>query len=119
LKQPGLRLQGFSSNLPRSASMLADLPSHSLTALDLDIQASTGAGDSNLSAQLARLSSLQQLRLSSGILGDSIPDSCLAGIAGLGQLTQLTLDGIWQHIVEPLKQLLEQQLPLQRLVLQF
>jgi hypothetical protein len=117
-KQPGLQLQRFRSNLPGCAGMLTDLPAHSLTALDLEFQSKIGADGSALSALLARLSSLQQLRLSSMCSRISIPGSCLAGIASLPQLTELILDGTWQQYEQPLQQLLDQPLPLRLLQLE-
>lgn len=117
-QQPGLQLQRFYSNWPRSAAMLADLPAQSLTALDLDFQLSIGVDGSSLSALLARLSSLQQLRLSTVGYDIRVPVSCLAGIAGLRQLTELVLEGYWDEKVEqPLQQLFAQPLPLRRLKL--
>uniref|UniRef100_A0A383WPB8 Uncharacterized protein n=1 Tax=Tetradesmus obliquus TaxID=3088 RepID=A0A383WPB8_TETOB len=97
--------------------MLADLPAHSLTALDLEFQLSIGADGRALSALLARLSSLQQLRLSTVDGCVSIPGSCVAGIASLSQLTQLELAGSWKEVGEPLQQQLQQPLPLRRLKL--
>jgi hypothetical protein len=102
--------------------MLADLPPHSLTALYLRVQSSTGADGSTLSALLARLSSLQQLRLSTNFALEAprlgISGSCLAGITCLSQLTELVLEGSWRQAEQPLQQLLGQRLPLRRLELQ-
>uniref|UniRef100_A0A383WHS6 Uncharacterized protein n=1 Tax=Tetradesmus obliquus TaxID=3088 RepID=A0A383WHS6_TETOB len=83
----------------------------------MDFQTSIGVDGNRLSALLARLSSLQQLRLSPAVYGVSIPGSCLAGVARLGQLTELVLGGSWQAADQPLQQLLQQPLPLRLLKL--
>jgi hypothetical protein len=101
-QQQGWRLGSFSCDMPGAAGMLAALPAHSLTHLDLDVRLS---GDmmtaDGLSAALARLSNLQQLCIQSGagsrapasglqpsIDIPEIPSSYL--VTGVGQLTQLT-----------------------------
>uniref|UniRef100_A0A383W7L2 RNI-like protein n=1 Tax=Tetradesmus obliquus TaxID=3088 RepID=A0A383W7L2_TETOB len=80
-QQACLRLSSFSSNCLVTLDMLAALPAHSLTHLDLNLMHSPAMDGSALSAALARLSSLQQLSLSN--------DSRHRGIAR--QLQRLTL----------------------------
>jgi hypothetical protein len=95
----------------------------SLTHLDLEL---AGAGhfsiaSKQLSAALARFSSLQELRLACMSLSNSMPSGCLAGVGQLHHLTSLTLQGLW--VADPpslsvetaLQQLLAQPLQLQQL----
>jgi hypothetical protein len=114
-QQEGWRLASFSSDLPR-AELLAALPAHSLTHLDIyagSCSTRSGEGSNAIAASLARLTSLQHLELWIGT--DGIPVSVLAGVAQLSQLTALTLQGWWDGIKQPLEQLLAQQLPLRKL----
>jgi hypothetical protein len=113
-KQQGrLRLTSFTSNL-RAAGMLGTLPADSLTALQLSPIDSIGADGCRLSALIARLSSVKQLSLA-GAARESMPGSCLEGIAQLTGLTALELSGYWPGVEESLQQLLSQSLPLRRL----
>jgi hypothetical protein len=115
-KQQGrLRLTSFTSNL-RAAGMLAALPADSLTALDLSPMGSIGADGRQLSALVARLSSLKQLKLD-GPGTPSVPGSCFEGIAQLTGLTALELGQGWWDVDKQLQQLLLQNLPLRRLCL--
>jgi hypothetical protein len=107
-QQHGLQLERFCSHLPRSADLLAVLPAHSFTALDLEFDQNVKDDGGRLSALLGQLSSLQQLRLSGVYPYSSIPGSCLANIACLSQLTALTLEGYWRQVEKPLQQLLAQ-----------
>jgi hypothetical protein len=117
-QQQGWRLARFSSYMP-GAELLAALPTHSLTHLELDDGGCSGCStvstedDSTTAAALARLSSLQRLRLAAWTNG--IPVSALAGVAQLSRLTALSLYGNFEGIKQPLEQLLAQQLPLRKL----
>jgi hypothetical protein len=112
-QQGRLRLTSFTSNL-RAAGILGVLPAHSLTALHLSPIDSLGADGRQLSALIARLSSLKQLRLA-GRGPRSMPGSCFAGIAQLTDLTALELSWYGYRADEPLQHLLSQSLPLRRL----
>jgi hypothetical protein len=115
-KQQGrLRLTSFTSNM-RAAGMLAALPADSLTALDLSPMGSIGADGRQLSALVAHLSSLKQLKLA-GPGTPSVPGSCFEGIAQLSGLTALELGQGWWDVDQQLQQLLPQNLPLRRLCL--
>jgi hypothetical protein len=123
------RLASFSCNLPGAAGMLAALPAHSLTHLDLGVSNSCDTTSEELAAALARLSSLQRLCIVSDFVCTEriwLPSSQIQGIDGsylrngVGQLTQLTslsLKGFFED-EEPVEQLLTQPLPrLQQLLL--
>jgi hypothetical protein len=64
-QQHDWRLASFSCNLSGAAGMLAALPAHSLTSLDLGITNSYDTSSKELAAALARLSSLQRLCIAS------------------------------------------------------
>ncbi|KAF6257867.1 hypothetical protein COO60DRAFT_1701593 [Scenedesmus sp. NREL 46B-D3] len=90
-----------------STGMLAALPAHSLTHLDL--QGLHGPVDGPAaSAALARLTHLQRLRIDIW----RAPYSCLAGVAQLNRLTWLELHGFRSDSEQPLQLLLAQPLPL-------
>jgi Leucine-rich repeat (LRR) protein len=113
--QQGWRLASYSSDMLR-AELLAALPAHSLTRLDLYPGISctrSGEDYSTIAAALARLISLQHLNLVLSTGG--IPGSDLAGVAQLSRLTALTLRGNATGMSQPLEQLLAQQLPLRKL----
>jgi hypothetical protein len=114
-QQGRLRLTSFTSNM-RAAGMLRALPAHSLTELHLSPLDSIGVDGRQLSALIARLSSLKQLSLNGPGTG-SMPGSCFEGIAQLTGLTALELGPCWWDVDEPLQQLLAQRLPLRRLCL--
>jgi hypothetical protein len=114
-QQRRLRLSSFSSNL-RAAGMLGALPADSLTVLNLGPVDSIGADGRQLSALIARLSSLKELTLHRPGT-KSMPGSCFEGIAQLTGLTALELGYLWREVDEPLQQLLSQRLPLRRLCL--
>jgi hypothetical protein len=98
------------------AAILAAMPPHSLTHLDLSAGLTHSVDGPALSAALARLSNLQQLRLASATkYKNYIPGSCLAGVQQLNRLTSLVVDGCWSDIQQPLQQLLERPLQLQEL----
>lgn len=105
-----LRLHWYHTDWAKPAGMLAALPAYSLTALELDweYQDIIGVDGSTLSALLARLSSLQQLRLAAQCSRAGIPGECLAGIASLGQLTELVLQGQWRQLPQRAKQPVQQ-----------
>jgi hypothetical protein len=108
--QRAWRLASFSSDLPGAAGLLPFLPAHSLTHLTLDLQHDTAVDGAALSGALAHLSSLQFLCLHSHCMEKTaVPASCLAGIAQLGQLTELQLHKCLSDIDQPL--------PLRKLVL--
>jgi hypothetical protein len=94
--------------------MLAALPAHSLTNLDVRSGLLGPVDGQAASAALARLSNLQQLRLRT----DSTDlYSCLAGLAQLSQLTSLELEHYARQASQAgdpqqLQQLLAQPLPL-------
>jgi hypothetical protein len=98
-QQQGLRLQSFSSYWRGTPALLSALPAHSLTQLHLDLGWPPAAGQGGYydldelaaAPALARLSSLQELRLSNTGYRCSYPASCAAGIAQLSQLTLLDL----------------------------
>jgi hypothetical protein len=74
-QQEGWRLASFSSDLPR-AELLAALPAHNLTHLDIyagSCSTRSGEGSNAIAASLARLTSLQHLELWIGT--DGIPVS--------------------------------------------
>jgi hypothetical protein len=96
--------------------VLAALPADSLTALDLSPVESIGADGRQLSALIARLSSLKQLTLA-GPGTESMPRSCFEGVAQLTGLTSLELGWKWRGVEESIQQLLSQSLPLRRLCL--
>jgi hypothetical protein len=118
-QQRRLRLVRFSSNMLASSSMLAALPAHSLTRLEMDFafSSSSSLNGQSMSAALAQISNLQQLQLGTSSQ-TSVPGSCLAGIVQLSQLTSLRLEGMWSELDESLQQLLAQPLPLQQLHLE-
>jgi hypothetical protein len=62
-QQQRWRLASFSCDLPGAAGMLAALPAHSLTHLELGLTHSRSFSPKELPAALARLSSLRQLKL--------------------------------------------------------
>uniref|UniRef100_A0A383VXL9 Uncharacterized protein n=1 Tax=Tetradesmus obliquus TaxID=3088 RepID=A0A383VXL9_TETOB len=117
-QQRSLRLVSFTADLPGMPGMLAALPAHSLTRLQLDFWASAKFSGARLAADLARLSNLQQLSLTKeqGKAG-GIPTSCLDGVAQLTRLSHLSLGGQWCGGQQPLQQFLARPLPLQQLQL--
>ncbi|KAF6263254.1 hypothetical protein COO60DRAFT_486948 [Scenedesmus sp. NREL 46B-D3] len=95
-QQQGMRMLNISSISMAISSgsegMLAALPAHSLTRLDL--QGHEGPVDgAAVSAALARLRNLQQLHIAGESWSD--PARCLTGVAQLTRLTLLELDGDW------------------------
>jgi hypothetical protein len=129
-QQQGMQLASFSTDCLLFPGVLAALPAHSLTHLDLSQgllrecrnqkghQHLTGCDGPALTAALAQLSSLRQLHIRG--VSDVIPGSCLAGIAQLRHLTLLEFEGRWQDTVEEsLLQLLAQPLPLRELRIAF
>jgi hypothetical protein len=112
----GLRLASF-TGFPGDSSILETLPAHSLKRLLLDFRHSSHIGGPALSAALARLSNLQQLRLSTTIDAVAIPGRCLPGVAQLSRLTSLQLAG-WSDHMQSLQLLLAQPLPLLQLHLE-
>jgi hypothetical protein len=114
-QQGRLQLTSFTSNL-WAGDMLRALPADSLAALRLSPIDSKGADGRQLSALIARLSSLKQLTME-GPGTDSMPGSCFEGIAQLTGLTSLELGRDWERVNKPLQQLLSQSLPLRRLCL--
>jgi hypothetical protein len=118
-QQQGWRLASFSSNLPKASALLPVLPAHSLTHLDLELLPGAAAEQAAADLkQLARLSSLRELSLTSrvsraGKLAPFLPIPYdLSGIAQLSSLTALTLAGSWKDISKAVHQLLQQPLPL-------
>lgn len=96
--------------------MLAALPVHSLTHLDLDLWSSTAM--SGLAPALARLSGLQHLSLTKSLgTAAGIPTSCLEAVAQLSRLSHLSLGGQWSGGQQPLQQFLARPLQLQQLQL--
>jgi hypothetical protein len=114
-----LRLASFSTNVV-DPKLLAVLPAHSLTQLDLDHQHCFRGRQQHsnllgaaLSAALSKLSNLQQLRLAY-----VTPDTCLGCCEAIPQLTRLTcldLEGGWRDVKGSLQRLLAMDLPLQKL----
>ncbi|KAF6251461.1 hypothetical protein COO60DRAFT_1644947 [Scenedesmus sp. NREL 46B-D3] len=103
--------------------MLAALPAHSLTHLDLDLSGMYRLGDgSAVPAALARLTNLQRLRITFRAVPlhrrGSPTYSCLAGVAQLTRLTWLEVGNNW-YGSEQLQQLLVQPLPLRLQRLKF
>jgi hypothetical protein len=118
-----LQLHSFSGTVPTPLAMLAALPAHSLTCLNLtctDMSAASASPRQKcgnieaLAAALQRLSSLHQLSLSSA-LSNRLHGSCLADIKQLSRLTSLKLSGCWDAMDRPLQQLLLQPLLLREL----
>jgi hypothetical protein len=115
-QQRGLRLVSFSGDLPGMPGLLAALPAHSLTRLDLDLWPSAAMSSLRLAAALAGLSSLQHLSLQKTQgRAPGIPTSCLGAVGQLSRLTYLKLAGLWSGTAQPLQQLLALPLPLQQL----
>jgi hypothetical protein len=124
----GLQLVSFDSDWLVAPAVLAALPAHSLTSLNLDLDFTAaktpvglGVNGMAVAAALARLSSLQHLCLGSGlgfVISRDVTAACCASIAQLSQLRSLSLHGFWQHAEEPLQQLLSQPLQLQELKLE-
>ncbi|KAF6255391.1 hypothetical protein COO60DRAFT_1641580 [Scenedesmus sp. NREL 46B-D3] len=99
-----------------STGMLAALPAHSLTHLDLQHVHGPVHGpavSAAVSAALARLTNLQRLHVAL----DEASYSCLAGVAQLSRLTWLEFRGTRAKDYEHLRQLLAQPLPLRVLQL--
>jgi hypothetical protein len=115
-QQQGLRLTSFKSCIIDVTGMLATLPAHSLTHLDITVPSESVINGPAASAALARLTCLQQLSMRGGkaVRGDPV-----AGLAQLRQLTSLWLLGGWADHHTALQQLLQQQLPLSYLQLSF
>ncbi|KAF6253490.1 hypothetical protein COO60DRAFT_417117 [Scenedesmus sp. NREL 46B-D3] len=110
------RLSSFSCDLPGAPALLAVLPAHSLTHLELDLQQGAAAEGASMELrQLARLTSLQILCLASNNGPYRLWSGCLAGLVQLRQLTTLKLEGQWYNINEEVQQLLDCQLPLRHL----
>jgi hypothetical protein len=97
--------------------MLRLLPAHSLTQLDLSLGTEPRGLVKALavSAAVARLSNLQQLRLSSAGK-QSLRGNCLACVPQLSRLTSLVLKGNWCGSMSMLQQLLSQPLQLLQLL---
>jgi hypothetical protein len=114
-QQHGLHMSSFSSNCLVRADLLAALPAHSLTHLELEFMHSTAPDSAALSAVLAQLSSLKHLELSSGNNNSPVSGRCLLGLSQLHQLTRLKLVGFWSDSEQPLQQLLAQPLALRHL----
>jgi hypothetical protein len=117
-QQQGLRLRSLSNIMVYGTAMLAALPAHSLT--HLDFMADKGAfGGPSGPAGLARLTSLQQLRVVC-LQPYLWRAGCLASIAQLSRLTYLTMEGPWYKWPPlPQEQLQFPSLPLQQLHLHF
>jgi hypothetical protein len=119
-QRQGLRMTSYRSGClsrPGAVGVLSALPAHSLTQLDLSLfQRAPGStlDASAVSAAVAQLSSLQQLRLSTSNKSSST-GNCLASVPQLSRLTSLALHGNWWGSDEMLQQLLSQPLPLQQL----
>jgi hypothetical protein len=95
-EQQGLQLSSFATGLP-GAALLAALPAHSLTKLELAYADNTAVDGPALSAALARLSNLRQLSIISD-MHDNLPGSCLEGVMQLSCLTSLKLAGDWSDL---------------------
>jgi hypothetical protein len=115
-QQQGLRLTSFKSCMVDVTGMLAVLPAHSLTHLDITVPYKDVINGPAASAALARLTCLQQLSMcgSAAFRGNPLP-----GLAQLQQLTSLQLSGDWADHHTALQQLLQQPLLLSRLQLHF
>jgi hypothetical protein len=100
-QQQGLRLRSFSTGLPKAADMLAALQVQHLTSVELVFYNAT-TDSSALSSALARLSSLQQLRLD-GMVDPSLGTS-LTTLVQLPHLTSLELCGLWDSVPLPEEQ---------------
>jgi hypothetical protein len=91
-----VNLSSLTSDAMGSVSVLAVLPAHSLTHLDVSLHWDSATDDAAaLSAAFARLSNLQHLRLKT-MESCRIPSSGLAGVAQLTRLTSLKPQGTWQ-----------------------
>jgi hypothetical protein len=120
LQRSCMNLASLSSNFPFGAALVAALPAHSLTHLDLCLASGGSSNDSAaLSAALARLTSLKQLRLFGSYGRYEVSGECLISLAQVTQLTSLNLAGSWSQLTRPLQQLLALPLPLRRLQLDF
>jgi hypothetical protein len=109
-QQQSLRMTSYRSGClskPGAVDTLSALPAHSLTQLDLSLGTERGTVDAAaVSAALGRLSSLQQLRLSSAALALLSPGNCLASVPQLSRLTSLYLNSNWCGSAAMLQQLL-------------
>jgi hypothetical protein len=100
-RQQKLQLRSFTTGLS-GANVLAALPAHSLTRLELQFGSSETLDGPAMSAALARLSSLQQLIIHCPYWCCKMAGSCLPGLAELSNLTSLELCGCWPGVKEPL-----------------
>jgi hypothetical protein len=121
--QRGLQLTSFTSDVPGVVGMVAALPPHSLTMLDVGLYSSCDSFDDRmafdgtaLSAALARLTSLQQLRVT------FLRFDCWPALGQLTLLTRLEMSGGYFDNADDnagsgaaLLQLLEALLPLRQL----
>jgi hypothetical protein len=94
-RRQGLRLTFFRSDYASTAGVLAALPAHSLTFLELESSHSLPAAGSALPDTLAQLTNLRCLRLENGCQRYPIPGSCLQALSQLKQLTHLCVEGYW------------------------
>jgi hypothetical protein len=120
-QQQGLRMSSYRSGClskPGATGVLSALPAHSLTQLDLSFRPEhwCTVDAAAVSAALARLSNLQQLRLSSAGRA-ALTGNCLACVPQLSRLTYLAVKGNWCGSGAMLQQLLSQPLPLQQLLI--
>jgi hypothetical protein len=125
----GLCLTGFASSWLVGPAVLAALPAHSLTCLNLDLHWATSplarctisVNGLAIAEHLSRFGNLQELNLGVLVceLQADVAAACLASIAHLTQLTSLRMYGQWEDVEQPLQQLLSQLLRLKRLDLNF
>jgi hypothetical protein len=119
-QQRSLGLVSFSSSWLGTPAMLAVLPAHSLTHLELRNWRQLNGAIANgptagLSAAVRQLSSLQQLHVvdSSG----ELISSCMASVPQLSKLTLLRVEGHIHASGRLLQQLVSQPLPLRQLLI--
>jgi hypothetical protein len=105
-------LASFSSDFLSTPTMLAALPAHCLTQLNLHLKNNMPIDGPGIAAALAQLVNLQELLLGSSSINNSFPGSCLPAITHLTKLTSLKLRGYWSRTYQPLQQLLALPLPL-------
>jgi hypothetical protein len=104
-EQQGLQFSSFSTGLP-GADLLAALPAHSLTKLELNYADNSAVDCSALSAALARLSNLRQLSITADH-DNQLSGSCLSDVQQLSCLTSFKLACEWSEFHKHLQTILD------------
>uniref|UniRef100_A0A383W7L9 Uncharacterized protein n=1 Tax=Tetradesmus obliquus TaxID=3088 RepID=A0A383W7L9_TETOB len=116
-QQQRLQLESFTSNYEHDPDLMASLPAHSLTHLDLqlNIMGEVDCFEDTIAAALAHLINLRELRLACVPEHDCVSGSCLVELTRLTRLTSLTLEGGWSGMEQAMRALLARPPPLQQL----